>query len=1085
MVFPRTIPIGLKVFLSLLSLLVLMVGLLGGGLFLLVFRLSQGPLTLQNYVSSLDYALHRYLPHSHLTADRLILRWDSKRTHFVLEGTQVTVRSLKSRSAYSVEKISLKWHLLKVLSFSFMPHEVVLQAPSLKVKGNQEDQKDFSLLTQDNTEREDVVKFLQTVMHQRTFKKLIILNARFSFQSPLSGIKWKIPKANLILKSSQKGTEGVFQVSVQEGGDMVGIFKGQEHGQSVFQVAFKAFKPQAILASLPSNDNKTGASDSAKESFSFNAPVSGLVTLKLKPDLDLESLSFFIGCGEGTLEIPHLLPQKLPLRTGSLKGIFTQGLLTLAEANLQTALFKLQCQGTMKPLPHFQDVKTLSFDLKTQVQDFQFQKAPLLWKENLAPSVRDWILKNIPQGGCRALVEVQGTYSLEKKPWEKTQQKNENSKNPLNLQKLQGRLWPEKASLFYLEGLPPIEEMDAEISFDQKTMTIDVKKGHTFSQRIGSGLVVIQNLDQEDQTIQIDLDLEGSVKDALKIINVKRLRYADHYGLPLNQVQGIALSKLHFSFPLSLTTSIDVVNFSVESKLKKLKIPHVLKTPPLTLSQGELFLTLNKDGMALKGTGLLNGAVAQISLQESFKAQKNPKSQWEVSGVFSENQWKTMGWPLEPYISGKIPLRVNATKGGTDQTHLSLHADFRDATLVVPAFRIYAEKSKNHTLTVDLDLKKGRPQRIKKLKISAGSALQVDAEATFSSQTGALQEVILNRFLTASDHYEGRVTLDSRGVYQVTLGGSYIDLQSFLEHRKDLEDSFLDQVAYEGHLNFQKAYLKGAPLFHSVKGRVHQSSQGIITFLTLNAQLDSSSKSSKPQNCKVNLTTQGGTQSLVVDFDDVGTILKALTNNTDLRGGETRLEAKRTLTTSKPLSWEGSYNIHGFQIVKAPMLARLLKIASPFAFVELFNRGTGLEFSELKGRFCLKPDVLILRKGIATGPSLGMTLGGVIDRKNKTLNLRGTIIPAYMLNAFFSYIPILGKLLAGGKGEGIFSVGFSIQGPQSDPQISSNPLSVLTPGFLKKLFEVEAPEVSIPPQKDSGRPSSRKETFSRARPRQN
>jgi hypothetical protein len=43
-------------------------------------------------------------------------------------------------------------------------------------------------------------------------------------------------------------------------------------------------------------------------------------------------------------------------------------------------------------------------------------------------------------------------------------------------------------------------------------------------------------------------------------------------------------------------------------------------------------------------------------------------------------------------------------------------------------------------------------------------------------------------------------------------------------------------------------------------------------------------------------------------------------------------------------------------------------------------------------------------------------------------------------------------LLIGGEGEGVLAVTYSIDGPISEPEVSVNPLSVLTPGFLRGLF---------------------------------
>ncbi|MDP1670724.1 MAG: hypothetical protein Q8L63_01430, partial [Alphaproteobacteria bacterium] len=51
-------------------------------------------------------------------------------------------------------------------------------------------------------------------------------------------------------------------------------------------------------------------------------------------------------------------------------------------------------------------------------------------------------------------------------------------------------------------------------------------------------------------------------------------------------------------------------------------------------------------------------------------------------------------------------------------------------------------------------------------------------------------------------------------------------------------------------------------------------------------------------------------------------------------------------------------------------------------------------------------------------------------------------------------VPVLGKILLGGENEGIFAINYSASGSSDNPDIFVNPLSALTPGFLRKIFEL-------------------------------
>jgi hypothetical protein len=67
-------------------------------------------------------------------------------------------------------------------------------------------------------------------------------------------------------------------------------------------------------------------------------------------------------------------------------------------------------------------------------------------------------------------------------------------------------------------------------------------------------------------------------------------------------------------------------------------------------------------------------------------------------------------------------------------------------------------------------------------------------------------------------------------------------------------------------------------------------------------------------------------------------------------------------------------------------------------------------------------------------------------------------------------VPILGDILASRKGEGVFGVTYSMKGPLEDPTLTVNPLSVLTPGILRRIFEFKTPEA--PPQEPEAQPQA-------------
>ena len=152
----------------------------------------------------------------------------------------------------------------------------------------------------------------------------------------------------------------------------------------------------------------------------------------------------------------------------------------------------------------------------------------------------------------------------------------------------------------------------------------------------------------------------------------------------------------------------------------------------------------------------------------------------------------------------------------------------------------------------------------------------------------------------------------------------------------------------------------------------------------------------------------------------------------------------------------GSLEIENFRIKNAPVLAQIISSASIVGLLDNLN-GNGLLFTKIDGSFDYKESKLTLKDGVAVGPSLGLTMGGYekYGQKQNTVNVTGLLSPVYIINGVIKAIPLIGKVLGGDKGEGVFGVSYKVQGDSSNPIVSVNPLSILTPGVFRKIFNIE------------------------------
>jgi uncharacterized protein YhdP len=142
-----------------------------------------------------------------------------------------------------------------------------------------------------------------------------------------------------------------------------------------------------------------------------------------------------------------------------------------------------------------------------------------------------------------------------------------------------------------------------------------------------------------------------------------------------------------------------------------------------------------------------------------------------------------------------------------------------------------------------------------------------------------------------------------------------------------------------------------------------------------------------------------------------------------------------------------------FSVADAPNFARLLTLASLTGINDTIS-GKDISFSRLRFPYVFENEIATIEEARAVGSELGITATGQIDFGKDAIDINGTIIPAYTINSLLGQIPVIGTILTGAKGGGIFAASYKISGPVDKPIISVNPLSALAPGFLRKLLDV-------------------------------
>ncbi|MDC0190157.1 AsmA-like C-terminal region-containing protein [Rhodospirillales bacterium] len=308
----------------------------------------------------------------------------------------------------------------------------------------------------------------------------------------------------------------------------------------------------------------------------------------------------------------------------------------------------------------------------------------------------------------------------------------------------------------------------------------------------------------------------------------------------------------------------------------------------------------------------------------------------------------------------------------------------------------------------------------------------------------------------------GDVLRDGKG-WQIDLRGPELDLTALLEKQQANGRKYVRGPPVRIGLNIDRIKLSEGKYLHQVSGRLWND--GLVwSNINLNSIFDE--KNSKKhilapkgsrKSLEINLSPKAGKRELQVKSSDAGWVLDIFGFSKDIIGGKLALEAIfEDMSVDSKVT--GTAKIHKFRLVDAPVLARLLSIASITGILDELD-GEGLKFEELEAPFLLENGIIYLKNAKAGGLSLGITASGDLDWEAETLDIKGSVAPLDKINSLLGRalrgVPLFGEVFSGGeKGGSLFAAEYSMVGPIDGPEINTNPLTALTPGIFRKIFQI-------------------------------
>ncbi|MCH2038115.1 MAG: AsmA-like C-terminal region-containing protein, partial [Rickettsiales bacterium] len=452
--------------------------------------------------------------------------------------------------------------------------------------------------------------------------------------------------------------------------------------------------------------------------------------------------------------------------------------------------------------------------------------------------------------------------------------------------------------------------------------------------------------------------------------------------------------------------------------------------------------------------------MGHITVHQQLDNASDSENTYFFRSQMNAGHLKTLGIGEIPFIKGNFMVGVSITLKD-DVSRILIKSDFTDTDIIIPQLGFNKPPKAPFAIDINSYLLPDNVVDIRNLYVKAGD-LDVQGRAVIDRKHFILRELVLDKAVSKNNDLKLYYSMLNNKM-NVVVKASKIDLSNV-----DYQLSSNGVVGGK-HKNIQISsdiiQFPNDTFLSNVRG-TFQCNPKHCERMEFNANINNKERltlSLKPDTESPDILSR-----FILESDNIGGILKALNFSNNINGGYLRIDANSLISEeSGNRIMQGEAILRDFTVIRTPILARLLTLASLNGVVDLLNGG-GLKFKRFNLPFIIEEDILSIRNGSGHGNSIGLTVEGSIDTNKDSLNLTGTVIPAYMVNKVIGEIPIVGGILTGGKDQGVVAVKYDIKGPVSNPDITVNPLSILTPGFLRGVFDVMAPsEPTTSDQTDS------------------
>lgn len=677
-----------------------------------------------------------------------------------------------------------------------------------------------------------------------------------------------------------------------------------------------------------------------------------------------------------------------------------------------------------------------------------------IWPRALAPGAREWVGERVTDATFNG-----GSVRFTSGEFMKGEAPNFSQTG----ERLSATFEVQNAVVVPLDGMVPVVAPRALIGLENNALEVTVPEAFANlpqnrkvlfkTVRLASPDVVVPR-PQSELTFTVQSQL-GPFLETLETMPLKPVREAS----PLPKA---AEGKVDASFKLSvpLISDLKAEEVGIEGKAKVTDGRFGKVAGQFDVQGFTLALDLNGQSLDAKGDLLINGVPAKITGQRLLTAppdQEQPP--FKITAKLDDADRNQLGLDINDLVRGTVAVDISMQKGSGPEPVVKLKADLTDAELMIDAVAWRKPQGKGVTLEADIAAGKVHKTELQNFRL-AGETIAVEGWLGIGADS-KMKEFYFPEFtLNVVSRMEVQGTRANNGVWNIKARGKTFDGRDFFRSLFSLDDSQKVKSGKPG------AGIDLTAEIDNVLGADDLSLRGFKLKLSTRTDklsaLDARGTLDGGAPLAAVLDKSAGTRRLLADSSDAGTTLRMVGFYPNMQGGRLRLEVN--LDGKGAAEKTGILWVDDFKVLGDAIVSEVVGSADQGRPAIGGNRKVTREvysFSKLRAPFSVGYGQFVLEDSYVRGPMMGANLTGKVDFKVRRINLGGTYIPLQGLNSALGGIPLLGQIISGTKGEGIFGITFGVQGSLDNPQVLVNPLSLVAPGIFREIFQMSNPNPKV------------------------